>query len=323
MKICPKCKKEYPDEDSFCDECGGKLKEKEEKKRVEAHGRKEHIIEIKGISKKKILYVIITVLAVVIVAIVISQQKPSCNKPHILVGTECCLDRNGNNICDEDEETTESQLGQNCQLSPGLNCKSYKADTTGITLLIENPSAKDIIITSIKFTDLPKCALTNRKTITVGDSVRFDIPCTGGLTSGSRFRSDLIITYDETDGLTGLTNTGAVFLNVGIAKSIEEVTEPPIEEYEVLYINDDNDETVYAELPFRLRNCIKTKMIVNTQVEAYTLFIEKTKDSCKLEATGDSEDEKILCYLPLSLVKSVYNMEDIDILFDEHCPTWD
>jgi hypothetical protein len=33
-------------------------------------------------------------------------SKPTCNSPYILVGTDCCLDRNANRICDTDDTTT-------------------------------------------------------------------------------------------------------------------------------------------------------------------------------------------------------------------------
>lgn len=32
-------------------------------------------------------------------------KEPVCNKPYILVGTDCCLDKNDNSICDSDEKT--------------------------------------------------------------------------------------------------------------------------------------------------------------------------------------------------------------------------
>lgn len=31
------------------------------------------------------------------------SKGPVCNEPYILVGNDCCLDRNGNDICDKDE----------------------------------------------------------------------------------------------------------------------------------------------------------------------------------------------------------------------------
>lgn len=39
----------------------------------------------------------------VLIAIAGCGQKVVCNKPYILVGTECCLDQNNNAICDKDE----------------------------------------------------------------------------------------------------------------------------------------------------------------------------------------------------------------------------
>jgi hypothetical protein len=34
-------------------------------------------------------------------------QTPTCNKPYILVGNDCCLDKDDNSICDSDETTKE------------------------------------------------------------------------------------------------------------------------------------------------------------------------------------------------------------------------
>lgn len=36
------------------------------------------------------------------------EEKIVCNKPYILVGGECCLDQNGNKICDLDEDEAET-----------------------------------------------------------------------------------------------------------------------------------------------------------------------------------------------------------------------
>ena len=34
-------------------------------------------------------------------------QQLVCNKPYILVGNDCCLDKNDNSICDKDETEIE------------------------------------------------------------------------------------------------------------------------------------------------------------------------------------------------------------------------
>lgn len=42
-------------------------------------------------------------------------QKVICNEPYILVGTDCCLDKNINTICDKDESVPEEILSSDCE----------------------------------------------------------------------------------------------------------------------------------------------------------------------------------------------------------------
>lgn len=49
--------------------------------------------------KKAILILMILSLLILVGC----QQKVVCNKPYILVGKDCCLDKNNNSICDKDE----------------------------------------------------------------------------------------------------------------------------------------------------------------------------------------------------------------------------
>jgi len=44
-----------------------------------------------------------------IIILVSCTNKPTCNKPYILVGNECCLDKDDNGICDKDETKDVSQ----------------------------------------------------------------------------------------------------------------------------------------------------------------------------------------------------------------------
>lgn len=53
---------------------------------------------------KKIIIGLILILSLVLVGCSTETQEVVCNKPYIKVGTKCCLDVNGNNICDKDEE---------------------------------------------------------------------------------------------------------------------------------------------------------------------------------------------------------------------------
>ncbi len=50
------------------------------------------------------------VLAFLVVALLIfgcPSQGPVCNEPYILVGDDCCLDNDGNNVCDKDQQTAQ------------------------------------------------------------------------------------------------------------------------------------------------------------------------------------------------------------------------
>lgn len=105
-------------------------------------------------------------------------------------------------------------LGQNCILSPGLHCKSYKADTDGITLLIGNPTRKDIRVTAINFSNHLECTLTSQKLIRSGSSETLTVSCDPPLTTGTQFRDDIKIIYDETGGIQDVVNSGTVLLRV-------------------------------------------------------------------------------------------------------------
>jgi len=70
---------------------------------------------MKGITY---LVLAIAVLSVLIIgASGCVQNPPTCNKPYILVGTECCLDQNDNSICDKDEgisnQSSQSSSSEN------------------------------------------------------------------------------------------------------------------------------------------------------------------------------------------------------------------
>jgi hypothetical protein len=48
-------------------------------------------------------------ILVVLVFLVGCQQTIVCNEPYIIKGTDCCLDQDGNSVCDEDEVEVEEQ----------------------------------------------------------------------------------------------------------------------------------------------------------------------------------------------------------------------
>lgn len=51
------------------------------------------------------------ILLVLGLFLVSCQQKTVCNKPYILVGNSCCLDKNDNKVCDNEEESKKEKIG--------------------------------------------------------------------------------------------------------------------------------------------------------------------------------------------------------------------
>lgn len=155
-KECPKCGKEYSDEDNFCESCGKKLVEFKEKSKE---------IKAKSVSTKPKKW-FIPVVVLIIVAIAIGggvfwfyggvSFGVTCNKPYIKVGSECCLDQNENKICDSDETTTTTQLTTvktvDCSVaslefgdpSKGISGFSYIFNNGFVDAIISNNGQEDL-----------------------------------------------------------------------------------------------------------------------------------------------------------------------------------
>jgi len=65
-------------------------------------------------DSKHIALGILALMVVGIVFISTRQQVVTCNPPYIKVGTECCLDANGNGICDKDEKIQKPTKQPEC-----------------------------------------------------------------------------------------------------------------------------------------------------------------------------------------------------------------
>lgn len=96
MKQCPKCNTNLTKDDTFCPECGAKLKTKQSKR-----------------SNSSIIIAIIAVITLIVIIAIflinLNREEPiveTCKSPYIeFKAGECCLDTNMNNICDNDEKT--------------------------------------------------------------------------------------------------------------------------------------------------------------------------------------------------------------------------
>ena len=67
--------------------------------------------DILGMVKIKSKYILCTFLVILGIIAISCTNKPTCNEPYILVGTDCCLDKNDNKICDKDEGDLPSTTG--------------------------------------------------------------------------------------------------------------------------------------------------------------------------------------------------------------------
>ena len=129
----------------------------------------------------------VIILVLVVIGLIISScgSKPTCNKPYILVGNECCLDKDGNSICDKDERglTTPAQVVQekeNCPFECCVNsdykikecaqdyeCKSNKcvaidSDGDGLTDIEEKQLG-----TNIRLADTDNDGLTDYQEVKI------------------------------------------------------------------------------------------------------------------------------------------------------------
>ena len=98
-------------------------------------------------------------------------------------------------------------------LTAPLGGEEFSINTTTVSLVIRNGGGEDLIIRNISLTNTPtgvSCTdLTPDTTIGDGTTGTFYISCSG-LSSGSSFRADLVVTYQEKGGFLNQTSTGMI-----------------------------------------------------------------------------------------------------------------
>jgi hypothetical protein len=97
-------------------------------------------------------------------------------------------------------------LPNQCRLAQGLYCKSHLATTSGASVLIVNSLGKDITVTDINLSGVAGCEESFSTALANDAQAQFDIPC--AITAGSKVKSDIVVTYDEVGGLSGIKNAG-------------------------------------------------------------------------------------------------------------------
>lgn len=160
MIKCKKCGANTDEHNIFCTECGAKVEQQKEKASTASKGNKKLIVV--GSVAAILILAIIT-----LIFLVPKGETVVCNPPYIHVGTDCCLDKNSNSICDKDEVSekqeaseTENAFGTNKeQPSKGSNAAAKTPAGIDIT---DSPSKgdKDAPVILIEFSDFqcPFCA---------------------------------------------------------------------------------------------------------------------------------------------------------------------
>ncbi|GEM_PF-1299982 len=68
-------------------------------------------------------------LAILLVSGCIGSSTPTCNTPYILVGEDCCLDENDDNICDKDKPLTTTLSTSSSSTRPATSTTSTSSTT--------------------------------------------------------------------------------------------------------------------------------------------------------------------------------------------------
>ena len=103
-------------------------------------------------------------------------------------------------------------VANQCRLAQGLYCKSYKANESGVTLLVFNALGRDIVVTGVVLPD-SNCSVSSLGiTLLHENAAEIFIPC--NLSGKRKLSSMLKIVYDESDGLPGMSNNGKIIIPV-------------------------------------------------------------------------------------------------------------
>jgi len=173
----------------------------------------------------KIRYILLSLLVLSLVLNGCQQvtQKETCKSPYIEYKLrECCLDSNGNSICDNDEEVKSDKVKGmeelKCNLPAGFACSDFWATTDDkISLMIRNGAGFDADITL----KAENCGSSKKVRLPNGESKRFDIYCSTDLIKAypsGIYNGKLSMTYFFPD--TGLIHEYTDILNVDVVEEV-------------------------------------------------------------------------------------------------------
>ena len=143
----------------------------------------------------------------------IAEKAIVCDEPYIRHASGCCLDVNGNKICDKDETRIEipaaGELPERCTMPSGIACRDFAATRDQVTLIIQNAAGYDMEQVTVRLTGDVDANCQGPRILTNGDKGEYSCP---GLFSLSKVTENIVMSYKNSQ--TGLVNikTGEIFV---------------------------------------------------------------------------------------------------------------
>jgi len=149
---------------------------------------------------------------------IFNERKIVCDQPYIISAGSCCLDENGNDLCDNDEIDSNSSrfLPSSCTITPSVSCEDFKVLDSGKTiylnlyLRISNEPFNNVSINlNSPDTNINLCSLSCIKGCIDSDNLPANslttwkaINCENIGETGSKFKADVLFTYTTSSGIS-------------------------------------------------------------------------------------------------------------------------
>lgn len=115
--------------------------------------------------KKKVVSILAILVGIILIifigrSITGNVVKNTCDSPYIYVGGECCLDKDNNKICDNDEKPTSMiraiDAREDCSIDRKLTCTWKKISNNKVQIKFRNDQSGTFSVTSIELSNVGK-----------------------------------------------------------------------------------------------------------------------------------------------------------------------
>ncbi len=127
-----------------------------------------------------------------------------CNPPYIRKGSDCCLDRNYNNVCDneENENYELDRVVNYAMITPPFYLNAFSIKSSGVSLELMNNGREEYTIKSVVVSGCG--SMITNKEILVGSKEQFTLSCS----LSQSFSGDITIEYTKISSNIRLSSTG-------------------------------------------------------------------------------------------------------------------